>query len=312
MSTAVENTSRKTTSSESGWLPRAIIGLVCIVALVLFVFVFGSVSGEEFNPWTFQRQRYKFVQIPFLRLQVMPTKYVKSSGSTANAIMPLIGVTPDPDFEEEDFGDDDDETGNQKLPIKVAAKPVKPNPAGRWDLVTSFRAASLPWFGESKIFCDLLDVRDHQGNTIWKKWTADNTAAAKVLWPIVAKTAQANLYVIIPDLLEIAEFETNPQRLQTKLNKLVVSESLLIGNKFAKNGNHERALQSFLLAQNYDAGSTTAAQGVAAARKAIAAKKADDENASASATDSNSAATSDGESTESPPAEVDGEFDEGL
>lgn len=96
MSTAAENKPivKPKSNSGSGWLPKAIGALVTLIVLTLFVFIFGSVNGEEFNPWTFQRQSYKFVQIPLLRVQIMPTRYKSRTGAASNSIAPILGVTP--------------------------------------------------------------------------------------------------------------------------------------------------------------------------------------------------------------------------
>lgn len=303
MSNAVKNRPSVTSKSNSGsnWLPKAIGALVALIAIIMFVFLFGSVSGEEFNPWTFRRQSYKYVQIPLLRVQIMPTRYKSRTGPAANSIAPILGLAPDPEFDEEDFGQDEDDTNSSKPKIAVV-KTQTANPAGRWDLVTSRRVAAVPWHGEAKILCDLLDMRDHKRNVTWKKWNTDHPKAANVLWPLIARTAQANLYVLIPELLEIATEETNAKKLQAKLEPFVVSEAEKMGAAFSKNSNHGRALESFQLALDYDANSTVAAAGIAKAKQAIA----DLEAAAAEPPAGKSTTTT----KEPPPAEVDGEFND--
>ena len=71
----------------------------CCVVVALASFLFGGVSGEEFNPHTFQRRHFYFYEIPWLRWQVYPL--VRSSASTAmdefveSKFITVTGTPPD-------------------------------------------------------------------------------------------------------------------------------------------------------------------------------------------------------------------------
>lgn len=275
-----------------GVLPWAMGTLITIVVLTLIVVIFGSVSGEEFNPWTFRRQRYRFMQIPILRKQVLPTKYNDVTSSMEIAIATIIGAPPIPAFTVEGGDEEEEEVGESETATTGADSETE---KGRWHLVESRRAATELWAGDAKILCDSLDIRDHNRGFYWENWTTEHPAAAKVLWPIIARTAQAQLYVLIPDLLDIATNHTDVNQMTSDLNRVVENDSLKLAAAMLAGDKPSRALQAYELVLDYEPNSKTAASGLVAATAAIdAAKNAD-------------AGNKDGE-TKTPAAEVDSEF----
>lgn len=312
MSTGQKTASETTRSSgtrDTNWLPFAITTLVVLVCAVFFTFLFGTVRGVEFNPYTFRRQTYRFVQIPFTRVQVSPTKYEDVTTTADTSVATILGKQTVPAYEAEDFGKDEDEDPPEADPAK--AKSTKITPPGRWDIVRTSKMSAPTWFGDAKLLTDSMDIRNDGGNYLWDAWSKAHPKAAKVLWPIVARTAQAKVYLVIPELLETAANETDPTKLQVALESIVTKESTSLGKVFAAKADHPQALRTFELVKVYDPSSTVAQAGAKTARDAIAAKKAADGTAKGTATTAADAkATPSTPSTEAPPpAEVDSEFE---
>lgn len=254
-------------------LPWIVGILITLVVLTFIVAIFGSVSGEEFDPWRFRRQRYAFMQIPILRWQVRPTRYTDITSPTEIGIAAIIGAPPIPavTVEGADEGEEvaDDTTQNDAT--------AESNTPSRWDLVETRRAGTEPWAGDAKILCDSLDTKDHNYNAFWDGWITKHPDAAKVLWPVVARMAQARLYVLIPDLLEVAlnqDDATDVDSLSARLDRVVQNEGLKLAAALSSAKKHERALQAYELVLEYHPDSKIAADGVVTAKEAIESAKA--------------------------------------
>ena len=162
---------------ESPWhkaIPYLVFALIVSAVLILMTLIFGQVSGEEFCPDTFEQRRFHYYQIPILRIQV--------TGMTRRNSGIWIA-----------------ETVEEHAANVDSAATVK-----NWDLVTSKRVGTDVWQGDAKILCDLLTIKDYKNGYLWQSWSEKYPHLADRFWPVVADTAQAGSYILMPDLFDLA------------------------------------------------------------------------------------------------------------
>jgi len=228
--------------SESKWLdalPYIIFSLVGLIGLVGVVFIFGRVSGEEFSPEAFQRRRYWFYQIPVLKIQISPVAHENVSTGLEDRIATDIKAVNTTD------------------------------PSVTWDIVTANRAGRSVYSGDARILCDSLEIGDTSGNLVWEEWTDDHKELATLLWPLVAEVARARLYVLIPDLLDIAQSASSVIEVGQELTDYLEVESLKIALSLQQNSQHAFAILAFDLALKQDSNSPQALQGRARSKAAL-------------------------------------------
>jgi hypothetical protein len=152
------------------------VGVVLLVIAFLggLTMLFGRVSGEEFSPHDFQRRTFSYYELPVIGVQVWPVKRFDATGDVETEIVTkkLITVT----------------------------KPKDP----RWDLVLGYRGSAQVADGDANILVRYLDRSTSTGGRTWLNWTTEKPKLAKVFWPWIAKLAQQELYLFMPDLFELA------------------------------------------------------------------------------------------------------------
>jgi hypothetical protein len=83
-----------------------------------------------------------------------------------------------------------------------------------WHLLSLIRFRGTYAEGDAELLMKYFDAKDDKGNYAWLEWSEANPTLAKILWPAVAKAAQDNNYLIVPDLFSFARSTTNPVELQ--------------------------------------------------------------------------------------------------
>ena len=218
----------------------ALAALVTAAATLLVVLVFGSVTGEEFSPGSFDRRQFSYLEIPLLRLQVSPVRRELRTGPLESYL-----------------------AANNLIPPADAAS------RSRWDLVAVLRglASDDPGgtgWGDAQILCQYLDSVDSQGTNVWLDWTQRNPSLASVLWPMVAKIARHGLYMMVPDMLAAAQRCRTGTELQQSLDRLVSKRCLELANWMQALGQHDRAVELFTSALDHAPRSSSALRGRAA------------------------------------------------
>lgn len=172
------------------WLVRSLTAVVILagVALVtgIATLMFGRVTGTEFAPDSFEHREYSYYELPIVRLKITP----------------VWRTTSRSDFE-------------QKLVNDGSVVPV--NPPARWDLVRAFRRGQIWREGDAQILQEYLAPYG-PSSQYWTQWSDREPKLAAVLWPEVAKAARADLYILVPDLFEIAATSSDPGKLTADLN----------------------------------------------------------------------------------------------
>ncbi len=151
----------------------ALLGVVTVVSLATRFF--GHLQGEEFSPTTFERRTFSYHQIPLLRVQASPVVRVATTNELESFIRREILELPD-----------------------SAREP-------RWDLVRAQRSGRPFFAGDAEILCAYLDANSSSERLIWQPWSEKNEALARILWTEVQRLADDGLYLLVPDLFELAE-----------------------------------------------------------------------------------------------------------
>lgn len=189
---------------------------VLLAALVLATFsacAFGTVTGEELNPYTFARREFRYVEIPLLRIQVMPTTRTPRLTDLEDWIV-----------------------NQQKLPLAADAEG-----GGRWDLVSGRRAALPEVAGQASVLADYMDM-ENGNEEVWVKWSDRLPDHAAQLWPRVAWLGQQQLYYHIPAVMDLAKDESgSPTELAERLDALLVELVELTADKLDEAGEGPRA-----------------------------------------------------------------------
>jgi hypothetical protein len=209
----VGNTARR--RKRVGLGSKLLFGLLGLLGLagVLTVgtLLFGLHSGEEFAPNNFARRSFYYFEIPLLGFQVSPIIRDDTTDSFARYLR------------------------NNFLKSESAGVP-------RWDLVRAARSGKVYFRGDAEILCLYLDASDENEASYWKAWSENNKEAAKALWPLVARLAKRQLYILAPELIDRARSEVDPEQLQRELNEILARQFLRLGRTEQEVEHHETAI----------------------------------------------------------------------
>jgi hypothetical protein len=220
-----EETSPTRPRTNRKWGTKVLFGFLAIlgVAAVLLVatLLFGLHTGEEFSPDTFSRRAFYYYEIPLLGLQVTPIVRKIQTNSFERYLL-QNGL-------------------------------VKSGSAGqtRWDLVHAARSGTTTFRGDADILCSYLDAVDSDGTSRWKTWSEKNPKLAAVLWPLVGRAAMEQLYIFIPDLIDLADSGSAPDELQQQLNESLARQYRRLAEIQQQQGDHETAIDLLTEALDY-------------------------------------------------------------
>lgn len=197
-------------------LGLVVIGVVLSLAVVVYsTFFFGLIQGEEFSPETFERRHFAYYEIPLVGFQVSPITHSDQTGDLEEFLV-----------------------AKQIVPVKKGGNP-------RWDLVSASRGNVLASPGDAKVLCDYFDTVDADKKTVWLRWTEEHTELGILLWPAVADLAEQELYVFIPDLLELARQTTAADEFQSKLDQMLTVKYTDLAQTQQSLGRHEQAVELY-------------------------------------------------------------------
>jgi hypothetical protein len=208
---------RPAARAKTGWILRIALGLSALLGIGFAVLVatlaFGARGGEEFSPTSFSRRSFYYYEIPLLRIQVTPV----IRDDDTNALETLL------------------QTKNY-----VTSKPPG---TPRWDLVLASHAGTAAFHGDASILCNYLDATDDDGSLYWKVWTEKHPKLAAVFWPLVARVARQQLYLLEPELFELGAGEADPQRLAHRLAYSLAHQYRRLAEMHQALGDHPTALE---------------------------------------------------------------------
>lgn len=153
----------------------------------------GVTHGVEFQPDVFHRRTYYYYRLPLFGFQLTPIYR-------------------------------DDRTGKLETKLstdKLIPAPARPPKNDEWDLVFEQSGANSRIQGDAGILATYLDMYA-DGELVWLKWTNDHPKLAAVFWPAVAEVARHELYIWIPDLMNLPKGVDTPVELQTKIDAFML------------------------------------------------------------------------------------------
>ncbi len=203
---------RRAKRSGEYWLLGVLGGLGVVLAVLTATVLFGQHRGEEFCPNTFSRRTFFYFQIPLVGIQVTPI-----------------------------FRDDTTNSLENYLVANNLIKTASTAPL-RWDLVRAFGVGSGAVRGDAEILSNYLDATDADGDLFWQKWSDKQGESAKLLWPPVAELARQQLYILVPELFELAGAEPDAKRLAGRLHQSLARQYLRLAKIQQQLGRHETAL----------------------------------------------------------------------
>jgi len=192
-----------------------------MLPVLAYVTVFlGHVEGEEIASETFQRRKFVYYQLPVIEFQVSGIMRTPSTGDLENFLI-------------------------DKKIISVAKSTTQLDESTRWDLIRAQRFGAVFSRGEAEILCNYLDALDANKEYVWVKWSKENPKLAKIIWPAVVSVSQRELYVLVPELLELATNATEPDTLKTQLAELQSQQYLRVATTQQQLDRHELAVELF-------------------------------------------------------------------
>ena len=97
-----------------------------------------------------------------------------------------------------------------------------------WHLVSLSRGLTGATPADANLLVDQLQL-DPGGTDYWTQWSKKHSKKAKVLWPLVQRLAERELYLLIPAVFERAQLEPQtPQQLQQAIDDYLRSEYVLL------------------------------------------------------------------------------------
>ncbi len=170
-------------------------GVAALLAILLFGF--GGVSGTEFSPTHFETRSFRFFEVPWLHIQISPIRRATSQSPTSRFLA-------------------------NKSMIHASR-----GTATTWHLVTLTRGPLGTTEADAKLLTDQLELYVHhktnQSDHHWVQWSKNESAKAKVLWPVVQKLAMRELYVLIPRLFTLALDSPDENALQISIDDYLQS-----------------------------------------------------------------------------------------
>ncbi len=176
---------------------RVLVALLVLAGALMIVWtgtlLFGQVSGEEFAPDTFERRSYTYFELPVVRVQVTPVWRTVHRPQLEQALVDGRYI-------------------------------ASQSPPGRWDLAVSVRLGQIWREGDAHILTRYLDAWNVEGELHWLEWTTSNPARARIFWPEIARLAQQELYLFMPELFALAAMPATAQAFQGDLNRLLAGK----------------------------------------------------------------------------------------
>jgi len=157
---------------------------------VLGVLASGNVSGTEFSPTTFSTRTFGYCEIPLVHWQVTPVVRIAQSEPFETLLQ-----------------------AEKLIPTATG------QPTAVWHLVSVERAGVTIQQGDAELLVKYLRSSSFGTHPTAMEWTQKNPELAKVFWPIVARLARRNEYLLVPDLFELTRMTNTPQELQAAMHE---------------------------------------------------------------------------------------------
>ncbi|QDT08070.1 hypothetical protein K227x_65000 [Rubripirellula lacrimiformis] len=190
------------------------IGAALLFSIVGFLVIWtqGHVSGSEFSPTHFQQRDFSFYEIPLLQMQITPIRRTGTTPATATYLRQNGLIT----------------TAN--------GAPTT------WHLVSISRGLTGEKPDDAELLTAPLGMLDGS-NEYWRQWSIDHPENAKILWPVIQRLANRELYILVPALLELAQPDAEPKQLQASIDRYLKSQYAQLIREFADAGRRDVAIE---------------------------------------------------------------------
>jgi len=177
--------------------------LASVLFIALTLLLTGWVEGEEFSPRLCQTRRFSYFEVPILQLQVTPITRKSTTPEAARFLTQASWWQTKP-------------PGTSGLKNSPPAKSPVAGPT--WHLVSVTHGARNAQFDDAALLVQQLRRRDNSGSPYWKNWTKEHPELGKVLWPVIIRLANRELYLMMPPLFECAAASQAADRLQASID----------------------------------------------------------------------------------------------
>jgi hypothetical protein len=181
VSTSVSTSAQSRTSSAKKnrviriWVSVSAAIIICVV-LGLVIRTQGFVSGSEFAPSHFVQRSFSFYEIPLVHWQITPIRRRDDTPRAATYVKTKL------------------------------LKKVPKGTASNWHLVSLTRGISGATNADANFLLAQLEFGDQaKSDPYWIDWSKQNPKHAAILWPIVQRLAERELYIFIPMVFATAD-----------------------------------------------------------------------------------------------------------
>jgi len=153
---------------------RIAIGILILFSIGLLLFLVGlaagSVSGTEFSPDNFSMRSFRYTRLPLVGWTIRGRR-----------------------FDDIDLSVDLIQDGF-----------ITPQPIKQWHLVSEGSFSSNNQNCDARFLIQLLNLKTSSDlSSYWIEWNEKYPDHAKTFWPLVAELARDELYLVLPELVEI-------------------------------------------------------------------------------------------------------------
>lgn len=214
------------------WLGTLLLAVVLLAGVVFVATIrFGWVQGEEFSPRSFRRRLFFYAELPLFGVQVLPIDHQLAGNELADYLK------------------------NHKLLSLPKNRP------DRWDLAWARRGDSPVVDGNAQILCRYLDAEDAESKRVWLEWTRENREAAKTFWEHVARLAEMELYLLIPELFAVIPDATDGPSAERLCRESLVPRLIELAKIETELQNHDAAAELYTEVLRLDPDHPEATQG---------------------------------------------------
>jgi hypothetical protein len=188
------------------WVSVSAAIIICVV-LGLLIRTQGFVRGSEFAPTHFVQRSFSFYEIPFFHWQITPIRRSDDTPPAATYV----------------------KTAHlKKLPLAKASV---------WHLVSLSRGISGTTTADANLLVAQLKFSE-KSDPYWVDWSKQNPKQAAILWPIIQRLAERELYVFIPMVFATADSQDrSPAELQKILDEQLAQEYVSLIKDMREAGN---------------------------------------------------------------------------
>ena len=162
--------------------------LLIVLPFLMYLYIGGQVTGEEFSPDDFSRRQFSYNIVPIFNICI---KGIEHHDKT-----PVLEQTLLNDGLLGEIGE-----GNSSADVDAASQAAAPAKQKRWHLVRDSASNLESRDFDANLLIRFLDLYDSEYESIWIKFNEDHPDLASEFWPIVADMARHYLYVELTEIM---------------------------------------------------------------------------------------------------------------